>query len=222
MDEYVKRSDVINSVCQFCKDQHKDELCTEWDICQIFTRIANVPPADVIDRNEGIKMGAELAAMHGSDATSQDLEKAYFKGMEEGYKRIQTMYDKLIKRLRECTAEMNGEKTLWHQAADAIEELQKQLREEKVDNVNLTGWLAEEHAKHRWIPVTERLPKEHENVLVADKENNICIASYEPLWDGMVWNVLFDNKILPVTHWMPLPEPPKDGPLAMPKKREKD
>lgn len=35
------------------------------------------------------------------------------------------MYDELIKRLRECTAEMNEEKTLWHQAADAIEELEK-------------------------------------------------------------------------------------------------
>ena len=33
------------------------------------------------------------------------------------------MYDELIKRLRECTAEQNGEKTLWHQAADAIESL---------------------------------------------------------------------------------------------------
>lgn len=33
------------------------------------------------------------------------------------------MHDDLIKRLRECTAEQNGEKTLWHQAADAIEEL---------------------------------------------------------------------------------------------------
>jgi hypothetical protein len=36
------------------------------------------------------------------------------------------MYDKLLKRLRDCTAEQNGEKTLWCQAADAIEELQKQ------------------------------------------------------------------------------------------------
>lgn len=33
------------------------------------------------------------------------------------------MYNELIKRLRECTAEMNGEQTLWHQAADAIEDL---------------------------------------------------------------------------------------------------
>ena len=35
------------------------------------------------------------------------------------------MYNELIKRLRECTAEQNGEKTLWCQAADAIEELLK-------------------------------------------------------------------------------------------------
>lgn len=35
------------------------------------------------------------------------------------------MYEKLMKLLRECTAEQNGEKTLWHQAADAIEELLK-------------------------------------------------------------------------------------------------
>lgn len=53
MDEYVKRSDVINSVCQFCKDQHKDELCDQWDVCQLFTRIANVPPADVVERKRG-------------------------------------------------------------------------------------------------------------------------------------------------------------------------
>ena len=38
------------------------------------------------------------------------------------------MYDELIKWLRECTAEQNGEKTLWCKAADAIEEL---VRKEK-------------------------------------------------------------------------------------------
>ena len=38
---------------------------------------------DAYDR--GIKDGAELAAMHGSDATSQELQEQYFKGMEEGY-----------------------------------------------------------------------------------------------------------------------------------------
>lgn len=33
---------------------------------------------------QGIKDGAALASMHGSDATSQDLEESYFNGMEAG------------------------------------------------------------------------------------------------------------------------------------------
>lgn len=49
--------------------------------------IYNLPAADVVSRDEGIKMGAELAAMHGSDATSQDLERAFFDGVEEGMKK---------------------------------------------------------------------------------------------------------------------------------------
>lgn len=36
-----------------------------------------------------------------------------------------TDYSDLVQRLRECTQEQNGEKTLWCQAADAIEELLK-------------------------------------------------------------------------------------------------
>lgn len=42
---------------------------------------------DVLPRDEAIKMGAELAAIHGSDATSQQLEEAYFKGVEDGMTR---------------------------------------------------------------------------------------------------------------------------------------
>ena len=64
------------------------------------------------------------------------------------------MYDELIARIRYHIrkADFMGLKEhestrLLNEAADAIDELQNQLREEKVDNVNLTGWLAEEHAK---------------------------------------------------------------------------
>ena len=34
--------------------------------------------------DEGIKAGAELAAMHGSDATSQQLEKSFWEGVDVG------------------------------------------------------------------------------------------------------------------------------------------
>lgn len=46
-----------------------------------------IPAADVLPRDEAIKMGAELAAMHGSDATSQQLEEAYLEGVEDGMTR---------------------------------------------------------------------------------------------------------------------------------------
>ena len=49
--------------------------------------VCDIPAADVVERDEGIRIGAELAAMHGSDATSQELEKAYFDGMEEGFRK---------------------------------------------------------------------------------------------------------------------------------------
>ena len=49
--------------------------------------IEDWPTANVVDIDEGIKMGAQLAAMHGSDATTQELEKAYFEGIEVGYKK---------------------------------------------------------------------------------------------------------------------------------------
>lgn len=133
------------------------------------------------------------------------------------------MYDELIKRLRECTAEQNGEKTLWHQAADAIEELQKQLREEKVDNVNLTGWLAEEHAKHRWIPVAERLPECDLGAEVGNIEWIICGMvhagcfgrggryrdAYFRTWTDAKEGI--DAKEADYWRAVTFPQPPKDG-----------
>lgn len=44
--------------------------------------------------DQGVKDGAALAAMHGSDATSQELAEQYFKGMEEGYKKGREGYIK--------------------------------------------------------------------------------------------------------------------------------
>lgn len=59
-----------------------------------------------------------------------------------------------------------------------------------------------------WIPVTERLPKEQGYYLVAHQRSR-CVAErfyYRDCPDLFV-KVAGD----PVTHWMPLPEPPKEG-----------
>lgn len=63
-----------------------------------------------------------------------------------------------------------------------------------------------------WIPVTKRLPDEFVSVLV-------CIPSEHPLplvkeayMANNWWTTKFGvYKQSEITHWMPLPEPPKEG-----------
>ena len=56
----------------------------------------------------------------------------------------------------------------------------------------------------RWIPVAERLPEEYSNVLIRSLSGWIGTAMYTA-------NGVFEEAGLRVfvTHWMPLPEPPK-------------
>lgn len=56
----------------------------------------------------------------------------------------------------------------------------------------------EELSKPKWIPVTERLPEERKDVLVALRRGEIAVDYYQPNRWGYS----------DVTHWMPLPTPP--------------
>ena len=67
-----------------------------------------------------------------------------------------------------------------------------------------------EAGKPKWIPVSERLPGfEIERVLVMI--NGDLILGYPKMdtdrYRNGIWVRYGDN----VTHWMPLPEPPKEG-----------
>ena len=59
--------------------------------------------------------------------------------------------------------------------------------------------------KSEWISVKERLPDNGEKVLTVDNEGCMIVASWYKL-GGWFLPVCRAN---PVTHWMPLPDPPK-------------
>lgn len=126
------------------------------------------------------------------------------------------MYKELIKRLRDLPhllfVQLGEHEELVYQAADAIESTSKayQMMVEAYES---------EVTKHCWIPVTKRLPEEKTYVLIladtiAGKMVKVGFL-YKDSAGKNCWTALdeygknlFDWQ---PTHWMPLPEPPKDG-----------
>ena len=63
----------------------------------------------------------------------------------------------------------------------------------------------------KWIPVTERLPELHTKVLCCGKKGGRFIAELST-WgkeEHLSWDKRNGQGCPTVTHWMPLPEPPK-------------
>lgn len=128
--------------------------------------------------------------------------------------------DKLVKDLRE-----NHDKYFARdmQAADVIEQLSKDLERskewekfwEKEANEALKKFQTTVASMPRWIPVTERLP---DNI---DEEVLVCNEGYGKdgtgfatvaVYNGNGWLECWERKtyLTAVTHWMPLPKPPKE------------
>ncbi len=68
-----------------------------------------------------------------------------------------------------------------------------------------------------WISVKDRLPEENTRVLICTQWGDVWMASYysecriaQAYWDvETLRGGGIDFKATEVTHWMPLPEPPK-------------
>ena len=75
----------------------------------------------------------------------------------------------------------------------------------------LQSRVQELEAEQRWIPVSERLPDSWEIVLLATKFGVQKGCVYNSVTNDLVWTdgeyFMFEG----VTHWRPLPQPPKDG-----------
>ena len=130
------------------------------------------------------------------------------------------MYEDLIKRLRNVSIELwqsDHVSVLLLEAADAIEELSRLHEAQRQNLITLMN----EEPEPKWIPVTERLPeideKHHcsKDVLAYLKDGGMCFTALEENIFGQACfecerNPAVEEEMI-VTHWMPLPEPPKEG-----------
>lgn len=69
-----------------------------------------------------------------------------------------------------------------------------------------TGLAPEEVQQMRWIPVEERLPEEKQRVIVRCERVGTSVGWI--LWGG--WMTDIGPHAGEVTHWMHLPQPPKE------------
>ena len=106
------------------------------------------------------------------------------------------MYDELVKRLRA-------------QAVYLHEKFSKNV--ELLDVLMKAADAIEELSKPGWIPVTERLPKYGERVLVFGGFT-MYVAYYDKnRYGGESWHKLNSKShYCNPTHWQPLPQPPKE------------
>lgn len=65
--------------------------------------------------------------------------------------------------------------------------------------------------QNRWISVEDRPPNHYEEVLVVSKRENIVYFAWYDADISMFMGHSHMWTTRGVTHWMPLPEPPKDG-----------
>lgn len=71
-----------------------------------------------------------------------------------------------------------------------------------------TGFTPEEVQQMRWIPVKVRLPMPYENPVLVYDNSGVGMAWYS---STMGWMFRTGLGCVDVTHWMPLPSPPKEA-----------
>ena len=122
------------------------------------------------------------------------------------------MYDEQVKRLKERAGafDYDGRPDIacdYEQAAYVIEKLTAIREEQKAQIIAMAAEIEEQLP--RWIPVTERLPDAGERVLCYCRANIYEVMKMRTDGDWVYGtNHIYMHSF--VTHWMPLPQPPKE------------
>lgn len=125
------------------------------------------------------------------------------------------MYEELVIALRNNADHymtVEGEAGLVHlltDAADAIEELQARVKEN--DDWWAMAKTLVDMVAPKWIPVSERLPMDVGYYIVYCWDGHINRVSFAK-WqkNNRRWDLSATRAYWKVSHWMPLPEPPKE------------
>lgn len=138
------------------------------------------------------------------------------------------MYDELGKRLRSLAGMLPQKHTLPSGADTVICSLEAflQIKElagdaaDAIENLVATVGTAynelanNEANKLRWIHMSEGLPEDRSDVLAYLKYEvggRIAAANYDKgMWQDCVMGGLYRTEEGVVTHWMPIPQPPKE------------
>lgn len=118
---------------------------------------------------------------------------------EEGIKELRKSSESTTKCC--CAVQTTNEwyKLLMREAADQIERDQKEI--------------ADLREKQQWIPVAERIPERDIQVIGWYKDNPFSQYRLGVVaWNGQGWVFVYAHRyVTDVTHWMTLPEPPKEN-----------
>ena len=194
MGDYISREEVIKAID--AREKVDGNVCAEdirLDICLL----PSVQPAE--NKGEYIKR---------EDAIDEfKAQKDAWEYYGESFYNVRYIaFDNAIETIRNLPTYSFPE--VVHIKDD--EELLKRLKECPLDVIAPTVVSFPEREKGEWIPVSERLPEEEQEVLCQLSDDSMAVLYMQDNWGQMDWvDGMMGTGTYDVIAWQPLPEPYK-------------